>query len=269
MLEFQEINAATYTSLRRSILKKMEEPREEVYFDLTIKDKQGNIISEDGDPTIGIGIDIRKEEGREFAIGWMFGKYANVGIKPDSDFRQDIRSAVAENSSYQTAASLQARLNQIMAARSGDSSAKFAFDNAAEMDRAFDQMADTIYEKKINEWIRKDSNLPSDYVIKNSYERLALFSIVFNGGKGTLGSDLKQALWNNDRPESWYQIRYRTNKNRLPGLAKRRYFESQLFALYEDRLTTGVTAEESAAVISMYNKHGSTIKLTMPNIVVR
>ena len=46
----------------------MEEPREEVYFDLTIKDKQGNIISEDGDPTIGIGIDIRKEEGNDFAL---------------------------------------------------------------------------------------------------------------------------------------------------------------------------------------------------------
>jgi len=70
------------------------------------------------------------------------------------------------------------------------------------------------------------SNLPSF----NSGAWEALASLFFNGSN-TIGTGLLTALADNNKAEAWYQIRYQTNSAQDPGVATRRYQESQLFGL--------------------------------------
>lgn len=84
------------------------------------------------------------------------------------------------------------------------------------------------------------------FQIADSQERLALLSMVYNGGLGVFGSlqtsKLLDALQTDNRAEAWYQIRYGTNgesksndpgkQGIAPGIANRRYGEADLFHLY-------------------------------------
>lgn len=71
-------------------------------------------------------------------------------------------------------------------------------------------------------------------------EFAAVLSLKFNGVspvvRDTNGAYLRNtkmldAILRGDRAEAWYEIRYKSNANDLPGLAKRRFFEADTFGL--------------------------------------
>jgi len=103
----------------------------------------------------------------------------------------------------------------------------------------------------------------------HSQERAALVSMAYNGGtwdsstkKGLLGPGLMDALVKDDRAEAWYQIRYQSNggNSRSDGIAKRRYYESHLFGLYDEGVTaSNITDTQAREVYEMYTDHRTTI----------
>lgn len=61
------------------------------------------------------------------------------------------------------------------------------------------------------------------------------------------------ALKNGNRAEAWYEIRYGSNGDKLDGIAKRRYFESATFGLYND--PNNVTTDEAKSIFRMFTRH--------------
>lgn len=87
-----------------------------------------------------------------------------------------------------------------------------------------------------------------------SDERVALVSVTYNRGVGALGGHpVIDALREEDRAEAWYQLRYNcwgSREDMEGGLRKRRFAESEILGLYDDRANVGV--QEAADVYTMY-----------------
>ncbi len=253
MITLNNLDQATYNNLRLQILKNVEEEKDvngqpilskTVYFD-------GNADGV-GNPTIGIGMNLRDDAVRKFFVKWILDGF---DAATDTNIRLvdiAISAAVASNSSFNTAAKLQTELNKIIKDITGNPSATCSFLSDQEVENAFVGLAQDIYEKRVDSKATKYG-----LTINFSYERLALLSLSYNGG---LGDKLMEAIRDNNRPEAWFEIRYRTNKNQLPGLAKRRYYESQIFSLYNDRSANGVvTNAEVRAIEKMHKDHSTKI----------
>ncbi|MES9901057.1 MAG: hypothetical protein ABW168_00070 [Sedimenticola sp.] len=96
---------------------------------------------------------------------------------------------------------------------------------------------------------------PNGTPFSTSRECIALLSLAWNAGPGIVGPRLRSAILNNNRAEAWFEIRYQSNRvgnlvargqqlnandfqsynrNFDMGWAKRRYYESQVFGLYDD-----------------------------------
>ena len=88
-------------------------------------------------------------------------------------------------------------------------------------------------------------------IMANSRERAALVSMAYNGGVGLLGPNLMGAIRDGNRAVAWYEIRYGSNggDSECAGLAKRRYYESQLFGLYGSGVTEDTITEEDTKKI--------------------
>lgn len=114
-----------------------------------------------------------------------------------------------------------------------------------------------------------------EMVVRNSglfshdkFERVALISMVARGAI-TINRDgersmpeLHQALKDNDRISTWYQIRY--NSNHEPAnhetATKYAYYESEVFGLYDkDILQSKGFRETCKAIYQMYNDYRETI----------
>lgn len=67
-----------------------------------------------------------------------------------------------------------------------------------------------------------------------SYEKMVLVSLRYNSGN-TIGNNLKAAILDNDRFRAWFEIRHNTNKGDNDGAQKRRYYEAELFGLFNER----------------------------------
>jgi len=95
-------------------------------------------------------------------------------------------------------------------------------------------------------------------LLDNSKERAAVISATYNvGGLGAMPM-LKAALESDNRAEAWFELRYDSNggKSRSPGIANRRYRESDLFGLYDEgTLTPDEKEKEAKETLRMYNKH--------------
>jgi len=136
--------------------------------------------------------------------------------------------------------------------------ATFAFANVQQVQDVFNQLAPD-YETEVS------NRVPG--VPPNTRERLALFSLAYNNAAALLpiGSKLSQAIASGNRGEAWYEIRYSSNKNALSatppadadGIAKRRYYESQVFGLYDN--PTNVTLAEAEQSYRMLTKHRTDI----------
>ncbi len=99
--------------------------------------------------------------------------------------------------------------------------------------------------------------------IPNSYERIALLSMAYNGllAKSSL---LKQAIIDDDRAEAWYQIRYSHKKE----LHKRHYMEASLFGLYKN-MSAGqkVSEDEAFSIYRMYTRNGRVVTDSVQDMV--
>lgn len=121
--------------------------------------------------------------------------------------------------------------------------------------------------------LQYDISIPLD-----SLEHIALSSLAYNSrrepsviilgeqveGFNLIGDKLRTALSDDDRAEAWYEIRYGSNRTDVPGVAKRRYFESELFGLYDDGITTAsdITQEDAEEIYRMYTNHQAKILST-------
>lgn len=96
--------------------------------------------------------------------------------------------------------------------------------------------------------------------LQNTREMAALLSLAYNG-TSLIGPGLTNALWNGNRAEAWYEIRYQSNNGAdltlRPGLAKRHYMESQVFGLYDN--PNSVTLDEAKQAYRMLQKHRTDI----------
>jgi VCBS repeat-containing protein len=91
-------------------------------------------------------------------------------------------------------------------------------------------------------------------------EYKALMSLYFNG-PSLIGPNLRAALVAGDRAEAWFEIRYNSNagaENVRAGTAKRRYWESEVFGLYDS--APAVTPQAARQVYRMFTLHRDEIK---------
>lgn len=92
-----------------------------------------------------------------------------------------------------------------------------------------------------------------------SSEKAAIASVVYNRGAGSYARNMqsfRDAITAGDRAEAWYELRYNSWGSHAPseaGLRKRRYMESELFALYDD--PQNVSSGEAASVYRMFQQH--------------
>lgn len=95
--------------------------------------------------------------------------------------------------------------------------------------------------------------------LEDSSELIALLSMTLNS-PNTIGPSLTNALFNEDRAEAWYEIRYNTNPTTASaidrvGIANRRYRESDEFGLYNE-----VSAEEDyKSIYRTFTRHREAI----------
>lgn len=132
----------------------------------------------------------------------------------------------------------------------------FSFSSDAEVRQTFDDLWAPAYQKDIfGRW----PELASDTGFASSKELIALASMTWNGGVGLLGGKLRAAVRAGNRAEAWFEIRYGTNggDSKGPGIAKRRYVESQLFGLYDN--PSSVSIDEAKKTFAMLLKHRSEI----------
>ncbi|MDH5325705.1 MAG: hypothetical protein OEZ68_18975 [Gammaproteobacteria bacterium] len=98
------------------------------------------------------------------------------------------------------------------------------------------------YEEQLDRWLESFENMSPQLSLKSA-ERSVLFSLAYQGligmeqdGKTPKFSALGQALLQQNRAECWYLIRYTAFIGDQIGnrIIKKRYFESELFSLYEE-----------------------------------
>jgi hypothetical protein len=133
----------------------------------------------------------------------------------------------------------------------------FSFNNDNEVKAVFDNLWTSVYREDI---YNRLPSLRNDEAFKTSSEMMALASLVWNGGPGKLTKELRAAIDSGNRAEAWFEIRYNSNKGYVqfrPGIAKRRYFESQMFGLYDNPASVGPT--EAQQIYKMLQNHRSEI----------
>ena len=193
------------------------------------------------------------------------------GVQPSEIYYQELKDIIFTKSKeyYPDESRLLSDLDRIMRNRVsdvaitlGNKRPEFSFNDASEVRPIFDAILPE-YENKVDSWWNSVPHPNEVDKIPNSYERIALTSMAYNQDdtkpllvKAT--GKLLTAMISNNRPEAWYEIRYQSNGDKLPGVAKRRYYESQLFGLYDN--ANSVSEEEAKKVFAMYTKHRGKVK---------
>jgi GH24 family phage-related lysozyme (muramidase) len=244
----QDEITSTYNKLRFDIMTGVEGLRTEIYID------------SNGIQTIGAGMNLRDSQKiRSSVVTKLFEHNKPIDDTKELDYRKEIKAIVTEtypdlsdSEKAIQAAKNQRKLNAIMARRSGNPSSTFTFNDDEEIIKVYDQIAET-FEKIINQ--KFSVSIPL------SYERLALFSLAYNQPT-LLGTGLQTAIKDGNRADAWYQIRYQSNggESRSRGIAKRRYFESQIFGLYSKGLSDEEKDIEYKSILKMRGDHASKIK---------
>jgi Ca2+-binding RTX toxin-like protein len=125
-----------------------------------------------------------------------------------------------------------------------------------------------IYQKKLEAAHTRFRNVlgnaPGDALfnrLQGSTELVVLGGLAYINA-GLVGGDLIRAMNTGNRAEAWFQIRYASNggnnESIKPGIAKRRYYESELFGLYDD--PAAVSQAEAIAVYRMFTAHRDKIE---------
>jgi Ca2+-binding RTX toxin-like protein len=225
MITYRPLDTSTYSQDRYFMLFAVEQFRADAYYDSAAI------------PTIGIGFNLRAMGPQ--VIDQILGSQAGF-TKPqraaDNAYRQQLSTAFS--ATYGSDSELDQALNAIMAARAKDAAVPGASKpttftlTEAEGKHLFNHIADG-YETGLTGAITT--------VVPDSMERIALFSLEYNS-PALIGAGLNGAIGRGDRAEAWYEIRYDSNSNaggsagRI-GLAKRRYYESQVFGATNGSMT--------------------------------
>ncbi len=112
--------------------------------------------------------------------------------------------------------------------------------------------------KELDFFLKSDA--PTD-----SHEKAVLLPMWFNTPAyirkaGNKDTHLTASLRADNRPEAWYEIRYGSNGDELPGLAKSRYVEADFFGLYKAGTTSSnISDVEAKDVLRMYTKYHDAI----------
>ena len=86
--------------------------------------------------------------------------------------------------------------------------------------------------KEIRDCKKGDKKKQALKPLLNTEEGVALFSLYYNTPK-LIGEGLQTALKENNRFKAWFEIRYRSNRSKNKGIAKRRFAESNIFGLFD------------------------------------
>ena len=248
MITFHSPESPTYQQYRYSLISKTESVEPTAYLDSK------------GIPTIGIGFNLQDGD-----ILVLVLKAFDLNAPKDSElfttFDRIVEAPYANKADLQTA--LNAEMERQHAANPAiRSTFAFATDDAgiAEMRAVFDE-AVLIYDNSdtdIGPLGRVDKWLAG---IPDSRERAVLVSMSYNGLINTGASpSLRAAVLSGDRAEAWYQIRYQSNggASASDGIAKRRYYESEVFSLTD---TPGSVrdADEAKQMYRMFQLHRADI----------
>ena len=259
-----------YDALVKTLLFGKSNLRNELYF------------SDTGSPSIGYNFDLQND----FELGLVlealrfdpYGeKLSGDAFKAEQYYIKLLCNTFKQND-ITDIATLQAVVNNILSIRHQDPryQANPHFHRVQEFtiqDRAkITAICYTIleqYEKVVDNWItvfdfkmlRNNSQLLS----RNSMERAVLVSLAARNIIGLdiqgnpLNLPLAEAIINDNRREAWFQIRYGTfTIEAIPDnkTIKRRYFESEMFGLYDDGVQSyNIDRETCTPLYTMYNLH--------------
>ena len=266
MINTHPLSPTEYSAFRYDFLLRLEEtgdPKEVVYLD----------SASPRNPTIGIGFNLKDAAVRN-QVFLGLGIDTAVANLAEKKYVKKLTEVIARSYSLADLSTLISDLNAVMAERLSDENVttpakkeRFEF-NEAEIISVFNAVAEA-KESTVNAWL----NIPQ------SRERAVLFSLAFNTKLSTkpvipenqtlfpsgLGPSLRRAIISSNRAEAWYEIRYNTNKNAISatppadaeGIAKRRYYESEVFNLYDD--PASFSQEAAKDVYRMFSGHRSRI----------
>ncbi len=251
------LTEADYQTRRWDLLTKVEEggvPKPSPYLD-------GK-----GIPTTGVGFNLTDRFVRAGVLRTLGFEIDDRNLRPpignaDTKYFNDIVNIVSRTYRNTPAdkARLCADLDAVMRRRFADPAISaanrtrttFAFASVEEIRATFDKII-VRYERD-----ELDARFPE---IPLSRERLALVSLAWNNPGELLGPGLRGALAAGDRAEAWFQIRYGSNGDQDAGIAKRRYYESEVFGLYDDdTLPPQAREAEYLNIYRMYTRHRAAI----------
>jgi len=260
---------------------------DQVLFQLLFKELQYSehlSLSSTGTPSIGYHFDLQNNEVLLYvleALGFdihgsmlqgetLVAEYYYIGL---------LQKAINETH-YDNADRLNHTVNDILKKRRQDSRyPSFANINRVASFTLCDERAATgvafslikLYEKKVDDWL---TAFDFEMIKSNAYllrrttkERAVLVSLAAQGVLQHSNIALAEALINDDRAECWYIIRYSLLgelPNTDPLLAKttlkQRYFESELFGLYDPAVNeANMNPEHCKSIYDMFNRHKTEI----------
>ncbi|WP_422551398.1 calcium-binding protein [Methylovulum miyakonense] len=192
--------------------------------------------------TIGVGFNLADDTVRNLV-------FAKLGIT-NLGLIHDLAEYLGQKQE-KSDATIQNDLNKIMDEFSPG--ANFKFINEDQIKELFNGVDGNnglvqTYENRVNTWAQNNGLAP----IPESKERLVLLSLSYNGVLNSSVS-LAAAIRNDNRAEAWFEIRYNSNGDDSPGLAKRHYYEAKVFSLYNDE--TNITADEAKQIYRMLELH--------------
>ncbi len=232
MLEFRNtfVSPASYDSVRFTFISSSEGFT-------SVVDNDGA-----GYPSIGIGFKLKDDNVRNWVLQEVTGNNVPTGLDTD------IKNIVANGWVAGSGGTLD-QINAKMAA------AHISYANVPTTLTLNTTQANNIYQNIVGTYENRVNAKISG--IDQSYERAALVSLAYNSAN-LIGPNLQTAINEGNRAEAWYEIRYQSNspnqsQNILEGIAKRRYYESEMFSLYKD--IHHVTDKEARDVYSMYERH--------------
>ena len=242
MLEFTDLpSEEDYNILRYTFIKQVE----------TV----GGVVNLDpyadslGIATIGVGFNLQSNAVRLAVLEELLGTSS-----VPSDINSGIQSVVSNSYTGLLASSdLQNDLDAELVSLSGSHPGiptTFTFSSETNIENIFNNLAPS-YESNVEFSLGLST-------MTESREGVALLSLSWNN-PALLGANLISAIVNEDRAEAWYQIRYQSNggASASSGIAKRRFYESEMFGLYKDQ--GHVTNKEALDVYATTERHSTAI----------
>ncbi|WP_368299424.1 calcium-binding protein [Kluyvera sichuanensis] len=208
----------------------------------------------DGHPTIGVGFDLYAGEDdvryavlKEMGLIWTDDQgQLTASQRIENGYISRLRALMIARTTNVT------RYNDILQERHDDTNPDFApaeprrlefkFNNENESKAAFSSLWSSVYRDRLSGIINID-----DEKFANSKEQLVLASCVW-GNSGLVGPRLREAIDTGNRAAAWYEIRYNSNdpdQTVRPGIAKRRFMESQIFGLYDNPKNVSMAEAEN------------------------